>query len=264
MLDRNCLLCFECEWKPPKIQKRRPETILSKVIKFNGEKLFRVGLKNDGYSLTLLFITYDVSRIGMDNVDVTFSSKRIIRETMTLNKKVNGWRIQLHTSQLGAATADYYSFTFQVYLASKEPNYYSVQRYDGLLGKQLWSAAINQDGTDYKLTAKGKEFFVHKFVLAARSPVFAAQFSRTEDEGEIFHQIESASCLRQLLKFMYTGELEGAVSPQLKELAEKYEISQLERLCQTAYNSSQEDDLAEDLGRMALLLKTDADIFETK
>ena len=63
---------------------------------------------------------------------------------------------------------------------------------------------------------------------------------------------------------MYTGELEGTISRQLKELAEKYGISRLENLCKAAYNSSQERSLATDLGRLALLLKTDADVLEIK
>ena len=63
---------------------------------------------------------------------------------------------------------------------------------------------------------------------------------------------------------MYTGELEGTVSRQLKELAEKYGTSQLESLCKAAYNSSQERSLATDLGRLALMRKIDADILEIK
>lgn len=226
--------------------------------------MFRVGLKNEASSSTLLFITLDVSRIGMDNVGVTFSSQNSSSyKTMAPHKEMGGRRIQLHTSQLDFVAAGDYSFTFQVYMTSREPDCYSIQRVDGLLGQQLWSASINQIGTDYELTAEKKKFFVHKFVLAARSPVFAAQLSNKEEE-KVFHQIESASCLRQLLKFMYTGELEGMVSPRLKELAEKYEISQLERLCKAAYSSSQEKSFTADLDRLDLLLKTDADLLEIK
>jgi len=260
MSDRKFFLCFECKWEPCDIQKR-PGTILSKMIKFQGEKLFRVGLKNEISSSTLLFITFDVSRIGMDNVGVTFTSQNIWK-TMG-SHKVDSRQIQLHTSQLHFVAAGNYSFTFQVYMYSKEPDNYPVVRLDGLLGQQLWSAAINQVGTDYELTADGKTFSVHRFILAARSSVFAAQFSEKEKE-EIFHLFESSSCLHQLLKFMYTGELEGMVSRQLKELAEKYKVSQLERLCKAAYNSSQERSLASDIGRLALLLKTDAGTLEIK
>ncbi len=265
MSDRKFFLCFECKWQPSDIQKR-PGTILSKMIKFQGEKLFRVGLKNETSSSTLLFITFDVSRIGMENVGVTFTnhllSSQNIWRTMGPHK-MDSRRIQLHTSQLDFVVAGNYSFTFQVYMYSREPDIYHVQRLDGLLGQQLWSAAINLVGTDFQLTAEGKTFFVHKFMLAARSPVFEAQFEKKEEE-EIFHQIESASCLHQLLKFVYTGELEGATSRELEELAEKYEIRALERLCRASYNSIEDGSFAANIGRLALLLKSDADILKIK
>ena len=172
MPERKFSLCFECKWEPSDIQKI-PGIILSKMIKFQGEKWFRVGLKNEASFSTLLFITCDVSRIGMDNAGVTFSSQIIWKTIQPQGPhKMDSRRIQLHTSQLGFVAAGNFSFTFQVSMFSKEPNIYTVECFDDLLDQQqVWSAAINQVGTDCELTAEGKKFFVHKFVVATRSLV---------------------------------------------------------------------------------------------
>lgn len=121
---------------------------------------------------------------------------------------------------------------------------YEVQQISHFLPKELWSSSVNQCGTDYEFIAEGKRFAVHKFILAARSPVFAQQFKREEHEEEegieekpkrIKTDGEDAASLEQFLRFIYTGELEGPIkNPGLLQLAQKYQIKTLERLCQAA------------------------------
>jgi len=91
--------------------------------------------------------------------------------------------------------------TFTLYLIGLTDNF-RVQQIDGLLRQQLWSTLTNQQGgTDFKLFAKdGKLFNFHKFILAARSPVFAALFSQRDIEES--HFIDGTEDeMMQLVKF---------------------------------------------------------------
>ena len=186
-VDPKYFLDLEYTWEPSVIEKK-PGTILSKMVKFRGEKMFRAGLKNQVSSSTLLFMTFDVAKIGMHDVVVIFSSQNV-HKTMEPYKEEGAAnarprRVQLYTTPFDFAVTGNYSFVFKVYMTTKEPNYYTFKRLDSLLGQQLWSAAINKVGTDYELTAEGKTFFVHKFILAARSSVFATLFTNTA-QGEL-------------------------------------------------------------------------------
>lgn len=232
-------LLLEYQWKPslsPGIV-----TVLSKMIKFRGEKLFRVGLKNKPRSSTLLFMTFNLRKMGFDIAGVTYSSSQDDDEEngqtiMTLQKESSSYKpcsIQLFTKQLSKmVSTGAHSFSFQLQITSIIQDYH-IQRLDGLMGQQLWSSAVNQTGTDFELIAEGKRFPVHKFILAARSPIFAAQFARgtcsliSDEEGNKSKRrtnFVDATIMEQFLKFIYTGELEGGTSAQLLELATTYEI----------------------------------------
>ena len=156
-----------------------------------------------------------------------------------------------------------YCFNFELHISSGALNY-PVLRFDSLFGQQMWLAAVNQAGTDYEMIAQGKRFFLHKFVLAARSPVFAALFavSGAQVEEKRSQRLKAIygdeSSLQQFLKFIYTGELEGAVSHHLKELAEIYEVNTLLLLCKSALLPG--ENLDEDVAELALLLKTSSNL----
>ena len=71
------------------------------------------------------------------------------------------------------------------------------------LGELLWSAA----GADVKFAMSGETFAVHKAVLAARSPVFMAEFFGDMKEKDTRH-VEildmDAAAFRDMLHFVYT------------------------------------------------------------
>jgi len=136
---------------------------------------------------------------------------------------------------------------------------YQIQRFDGLIGEQLWSSAVNQTGTDFELIAEGKRFPVHKFILAARSPIFAAIFSNYYRNARADYKdskrrtnLVDATIMKQFLKFLYTGELEGGTSAQLLELATTYDIETLKSLCEEKSSSS-----ISEIPSLAMLLKTE-------
>ena len=260
-------LVLKYKWELSDIE-RRVGTTLSKMIIFRGEKLFRVGLKNEESFSTLLFMTFGAAKMGIDEAVVSIRFPNGGRERMNryddeVDSAQRPRRVHLYTYKVAKVLVGSYCIRFELYISSDALNY-PVRRLDTLFGQQMWQAAVNQAGTDYEMIAEGKRFFVHKFVLAARSPVFAALFAASGGQvGEGRSQrlrtsFGDESCLQQFLKFIYTGELDGAVSHQLKELAETYEIKTLQLLCESAMLPG--ENLDEDLAELALLLKTSSNV----
>ena len=111
---------------------------------------------------------------------------------------------------------------------------------DKLLSKQLWSSVITERTHDFKLIASdGNGLPVHKWILAARSPLFADLLSGEEDVKSIHLAGEcNLDEMKQFVKFICTGELEGLLTENLKRLAVKYRIKALEDLCQNVCHDS--------------------------
>ena len=253
---------LECKWEPTDVQ-GRVATIMSKMIKYRGEQLFRAGLKNQQTSSTLLFMTFDLFKIGIHDVIVLYKSPTNERKIMVQMTEESSFLdprpVQLYTLQLANIQAGNLSYAFEVYIGNSELYHYPLQCIDELLGRQLWSASIQQLGTNYELVAEGKRFYVHKFILAARSPVFASIFLRhpTQEDLERSRRVrrmnfQDAATLRRFLKFLYTGELEGPVSQTLLELARKYKVAGLKRICKKGL--PERENMVAGLANLSLLL----------
>jgi BTB/POZ domain len=91
--------------------------------------------------------------------------------------------------------------------------------------------------SDFKFIVKGKEFKVHRAVLAAASPVFTKLFTADMEEarsGECIVENIEPEIFEHLLRFIYGGKLPediGAVSMKLFEAAHYYDITQLKEIC---------------------------------
>ena len=93
--------------------------------------------------------------------------------------------------------------------------------------------------SDVALLVGGKRLKVHKYILAARSSVFAAMFKhdmkeKTENTVEI--PDISYPVMQELLRFAYTGEV-GDLDTVAKELlaaADKYAFEDLKTMCEKA------------------------------
>lgn len=238
---------FNYEWVLTDIEEKKM-TILSKMIEFNGAESFRAGLKN-APTPTLFFITTNLNKMGMLVTRVLFSSKSKEKENQRMGIEPNeeydeSGCVQVFTAQLESLQTGNQSFFFQIHIEKIVEDYY-IMRKDSLLKEQLWSSAVNRIGTDFEFITEDKIFPVHKFVIAARSPVFAnlaGLKQKLPDEKDTPQAIAlkqkpesvDAASMEQFLKFIYTGELEGSVEKELMTLATTYEVKTLEELCDTA------------------------------
>ena len=160
--------------------KEGPLTVLSPMIKYQNEESFRAGLKNQVLSPTLFFLATNLNKMGMKVIDVKFSSgdeklEEMANKTNTEDNKRGC--VQLFTASLKAMVSGNCNFHFGIYTAGTTKNY-GVLQVDNRLNGQLWSSVMNRSGTDFEVVAEEKKFPVHKYILAARSPVFADQFSK--------------------------------------------------------------------------------------
>lgn len=95
-----------------------------------------------------------------------------------------------------------------------------------------------QEFSDVKIVACcGRELPAHKFVLAALSPVFSAMFTNDmiekNDNSVVVKDLDYDS-LREMLRFMYTGNVENLakLSGGILAAQEKYQIDGLKELCE--------------------------------
>ncbi len=248
-LKKASYFVLQFNWELKNIQ---DDTIYLSNIKYRNGDFFQVGFKNrQDSSRTLFLMTKNLNKIGMKAVAVSFTSAASTKyEALDLHtvkeQDENDGSLQLFTSPLAYARGSNSGrkFAFRISLTGAIEDY-GVQQISHFLPKELWTSSVNQYGTDYEFIAEGKRFAVHKFILAARSPIFAQQFRRKELEEEeeeieekpkrIKTDVEDAASLEQFLRFIYTGELEGPIkNPRLLQLAQKYQVKTLEKLCQAA------------------------------
>lgn len=251
-------LLFRYNWELTNI-KEEPLTILSPMIKYRKEESFRAGVKNQALSPTLFFLATNLNKTGMKVIDVKFSSGNEKLEEMANKTKMEDNKagcIQLFTVPLKAMVSGNCNFHFEIYTAGTTDDY-EVLQVDDRLNGQIWSSVMNRSGTDFEVVVGERKFPVHKFILAARSPVFADQFSKESlnQDASRTMTIESVGIgsMESFLKFIYTGELDSPVKDdQLMQLAKIYRVKTLECLCEAASFNVDESEVA----RLALQLRT--------
>jgi hypothetical protein len=220
-----------------------PMTMASKMISFRGEKVFRVGVKNNTVDSVLFLVAIDLGKIGMKVKDVKYGiqGSGIGLATMEEMMKENvgdGGSLQLFTIKLDEKILGNCTFSFRICIEGTDPGY-SYQLSDRLAKDQLWAALKIQNWTDVVLIVKDKSFPAHKAILAARSPVFADEFERVRPVKGGPHQIRidgvEPSVVENFLHFIYTGEPMGTLADEgLLMLAEYYQLTTLSGLCKVA------------------------------
>ncbi|KAF8778343.1 uncharacterized protein LOC129976179 [Argiope bruennichi] len=117
--------------------------------------------------------------------------------------------------------------------------YFTHRKKHSILKADLKKLFHNRDlNADFCIKAKGKPFRVHKFILAARSPVFKAILKTDMLEirtGVMNISHMSPDAMSLFLKCVYASELEKDVAHEnvlsLYKAADRYEISSLQLTC---------------------------------
>ncbi|KAE8699229.1 BTB/POZ and MATH domain-containing protein 4 [Hibiscus syriacus] len=132
------------------------------------------------------------------------------------------------------------------------PRLHSIQVPESDIGSHFGMLLENEEGSDIIFNVFGEKFHAHKLVLAARSPVFEAEFSdrMEEDDNEIVVTNMEPRVFKALLHFIYRDslveveELSGtssscmssvpdALTAKLLEAADKYDLPRLRLICES-------------------------------
>jgi speckle-type POZ protein len=257
----NLKMNVTIEWNLANTEKE-PKTYASKMISFRGEKVFRVGLKNLVQSPFLFFMTVELNKIGMKVKEVMWGQIKHKHELspatmrpMTKEEIGDEGSLHLFKSHLQKQIIGNITFWFRIHIEGSVPEF-SFRLSDRLAKHQLWDAVKSKNWIDVEFVVKGKTFSAHKAILAARSPVFAAEFTKEQTVGDAAsHQMEpnlkkrkrnngphqipidgvEPTTFKQFLYFIYTGEsFSSLANEELLKLADDYQLTTLADLCRTA------------------------------
>lgn len=106
-----------------------------------------------------------------------------------------------------------------------------------LLSQNLKDLFSNKESCDTVLLVKDKEFKVHRALLIARSPVFAAMFRHNTAEkqtGTVIINDCDPDSFEAFLEYMYSGKLEDIAFNNvinLYKISDKYNVPELKLFC---------------------------------
>lgn len=124
------------------------------------------------------------------------------------------------------------------------------------LSDNLGDLFESQKFSDVILSVSGREFYAHKAILAARSPVFSAMFEHEMEEKKT-SRVEIADMdedtLKEMLRFIYTGKSNclDKMADELLAAADKYALDRLKVMCEEALCDNLNVDTAAELLTLA-------------
>ena len=194
------------------------------------------------------FYSFQLERIGykIDQVSFTVSSWP---QTLSLTpmSEVHNEVFQKYEIDtpgiffLADFTNEAFSITFHLKLQCTTNFIYRL--IDASWANQLWQSAKKEQFTDVHFVVEEETFHAHRFIVSARSPVFAAMFNVDMVEAKtgrvIITNDVDATTFRRFLKFLYTGQVNPSAitDKQLFTLADQYQLSTLKDLCQCALST---------------------------
>jgi hypothetical protein len=239
--ESKAMMIVPYEWILENIEEE-PMTIASNMILFRGKRVFRVGLKNHALNPVLFLLAIDLDRIGMKVEDVMYGSPGsgfgLAKMWKMRNQDIGDeGSLQLFTITYPKKFIGKLEIMFRICIVGAHPGY-SFHLSDRLAKYQLWAALKNQQYlTDVEFVVKDKTFPAHRAILAARSPVFAAEFEKVQLDVPQQIRIDNVepSTVLNFLHFIYTGEPIGTFADEeLLKLAAIYQLTILVGLCKLA------------------------------
>ncbi|XP_065203502.1 protein roadkill-like [Planococcus citri] len=111
------------------------------------------------------------------------------------------------------------------------------------LSKNLKSAFENRDFTDFTISVEGKEYPVHKIILASCSDYFATMFKtgmKESAENRVVITDVDEAVMDEVLRFIYTGKCENIdyLAYDLLAAADKFDIGHLKKICEDSVYKS--------------------------
>lgn len=108
----------------------------------------------------------------------------------------------------------------------------SQKRLD-LFKKKLGDSELLRKYAAFKIETEDSNFMVHKHILSMHSPIIEAMFRKKNSADFLKLDNFSSGVVQEMIDFMYTGDLEDSENPmELYELAKKYEIKELQSICE--------------------------------
>ena len=252
---------LNCVWKIAGITHGEPR-LFSKKLSGKETELFQVGLKMPGNNSSsnrpaiIFILTTNLKMVGLKVLSVSYlqwgsdiPSNRLKEIKMDQKNLTDGERhkenendesagIQLFTSKLNLSENEETNFTFEFAVNfTGIVDSYRFHQVDGLLSQQLVISLKNQKYCEYfkLISTDGSIYFVHKWMLVARSPFFNNLFWDNYEFRSIHLAVDcTVHELSQFAHFIHTGKLVGLVSHALMQLAAKYEIKTLQDVCEAA------------------------------
>ncbi len=179
--------------------------------------MFSAKISHDEEEFHLFFLvhhTADKTCCSVQEVDCTLEDGSQLQLQMTAEERNS---IQMFTGSLLFGSIDLprnrrfpSKITFSVKFVSTVPTF-SIKPCDLLLADKLWSSANAKMMTDAEIIVgrnAPRSFHAHRFLLSARSPVFAAMFNGTFEEartGIVRINDVDPDTFAHFFKFLYRG-----------------------------------------------------------
>jgi len=191
-----------------------------------------------------VFLSYYHEKLSYKVDEVTYSTGTDgdpwtrhpkLRESPTSNnKKLQVFAVDLTSTSIPSP------ITFHVKLSSTVANF-GLTFADSTWTEQLWVAAVDKLLTDVEFLIAGESMYAHRFLLSARSSVFAAMFASGMEEtrtGLVRIDDVDPDSFRHFLQFLYTGTLvPNGDKAKIFAAADKYQVETLMDLCRPSTQS---------------------------
>lgn len=193
--------------------------------------IFQFGLKYENGIAIVSLISINLHRCGIRIALARLScnKQRLLLMTRKTGERLAS-KLDWFTQEFNDGLPSKCCFEFHVYVEGVIENY-QHQQYDQLLDSQMY--ACLQSWSDFQFIIDDQVYSAHKFILAARSALLAAEVE-LRDSMAISDDIDSAT-FECFLLFLYTGRIvltkKTIICNKLLVLAEKFGVKTLKDLC---------------------------------